>query len=377
MLLRRLKDRVVQSEPDRIRCIATSATIGRGREDFPAVVRFANELFGERFEWLEDDEQRQDVVEAEREPETALGECWGSGSIELYAGLSAAIQEKRGLGELCQIAIEAGIPQTIVQDAQQQANQAVGAKQERRLLHLLLRGDGRVHRLRNLLKSPRELVTLPPEVFPEQPDDPEPLVQLIDLAVRAKHDADEAPLLPTRYHLFARALEGAFVCLNQDAHKQDEPFLFLSRQENCPHCKAQIFELAACPRCGSAYIVGRDQRDGAQRALRQSSTVGDDPKGKLAYFILTDQIQLPDEDEAVVAEQSMESMDEESVEPYTLCLGCGSLAHGKDASISCQCPAQFPHLTVYRVELKENESALSRCVACGARRTQHLSLIHI
>ncbi len=37
MLLRRLRDRVVASEQGRLRCIATSATLGRGREDFPAV----------------------------------------------------------------------------------------------------------------------------------------------------------------------------------------------------------------------------------------------------------------------------------------------------------------------------------------------------
>ena len=45
MLLRRLKDRVVRSEPGRLRCIATSATLGRGREDFPAVARFASRDF--------------------------------------------------------------------------------------------------------------------------------------------------------------------------------------------------------------------------------------------------------------------------------------------------------------------------------------------
>src|SRR3990172_4166433 len=55
MLLRRLKDRVVRSEQGRLRCMATSATLGRGRGDFPAVARFAAELFNEPFEWLDDD----------------------------------------------------------------------------------------------------------------------------------------------------------------------------------------------------------------------------------------------------------------------------------------------------------------------------------
>src|SRR5579859_5237925 len=44
MLLRRLKDRVVGSERSRLRCIATSATLGKGKEDFPAAATFASNL---------------------------------------------------------------------------------------------------------------------------------------------------------------------------------------------------------------------------------------------------------------------------------------------------------------------------------------------
>ena len=50
MLLKRLKDRIVQSEPGRIQCIATSATLGSEEREFGEVARFARELFGELFE---------------------------------------------------------------------------------------------------------------------------------------------------------------------------------------------------------------------------------------------------------------------------------------------------------------------------------------
>ena len=87
MLLRRLKDRIIQSEVGRIRCIATSATLGDGRKDFRLAAEFATNLFGERFEWQEDDITRQDVVESSREPTSALGHAWGQGSPELYRQL--------------------------------------------------------------------------------------------------------------------------------------------------------------------------------------------------------------------------------------------------------------------------------------------------
>ncbi len=66
MLLRRLKDRVVKSEPGKLQTIATSATLGRGEQDFPEVVDFASHLFGEKFEWIDENPDRQDVVQATR-----------------------------------------------------------------------------------------------------------------------------------------------------------------------------------------------------------------------------------------------------------------------------------------------------------------------
>ncbi len=71
MLLRRLKDRVVGGgESGRLRCIATSATLGGrgGRDDFPQVADFASRLFGEPFLWKEAVPRQQDVVEAARVP---------------------------------------------------------------------------------------------------------------------------------------------------------------------------------------------------------------------------------------------------------------------------------------------------------------------
>ncbi len=68
MLLRRLKDRVAASRPGAIRCIATSATLGSNKAE---AVRFAKELFGEKFEWEDSDTARRDVVEAEFESRTA------------------------------------------------------------------------------------------------------------------------------------------------------------------------------------------------------------------------------------------------------------------------------------------------------------------
>jgi hypothetical protein len=221
MLLRRLKDHIVRSEPGRLRCIATSATLGRGQQDFPAIARFAAEIFGERFEWADDDPARQDVVEAEREPAAALGDRWGEGTPALYAALTDALERQSPLAALCRLALGEGVPADVVEQARQEALRSPEDAPSR-FLYFLLRGDGRLHRLRSELAQPQSLTKLSPIIFPGDNRASEALVRLVDLAVRARTGPEEVPLLPTRYHLFARALEGAFVCLNEAAHREGQ-----------------------------------------------------------------------------------------------------------------------------------------------------------
>ena len=93
MLLRRVRDRVASSRP--IQCIATSATVGG---DAPAVTAFAGNLFGQTFEWVEGDVDRQDLVLATRvaSPE---GPFWGPLTTADYIEL-AARGEDAGQGVL-------------------------------------------------------------------------------------------------------------------------------------------------------------------------------------------------------------------------------------------------------------------------------------
>src|SRR5207302_1988531 len=87
------------------------------------------------------------------------------------------------------------------------------------------------------------------------------VVMLVNLAVRARPSAASLSLLPARYHAFARALEGVFVCLNRQGHADHQPHLFLSRHEICPDCNGWVVELATCVRCGATYVVGRIEGD--------------------------------------------------------------------------------------------------------------------
>ncbi len=377
MLLRRLKDRVVASEAGRLRCVATSATLGRGREDYPAVTRFASELFGEPFEWLGEDSRRQDVVAATRLPLAALGKPWGEGSFALYSALQQCVSAdpnptSETLGALTEIARQHHVPQAVVEEAHRgsasQGDDAVNC-----FLYLLLRGDGRLRALQDkLAEEPCFLTHLAQDIFPGDAHANEALVTLVDLAVRARPDPNSLSLLPARYHVFARALEGVFACLNDQAHRALEdhpPRLFLTRREKCPHCGSHVTELAICTRCGAAYVVGRlspGPVEGGPSQLRPLTGQPDDPRGKRAYFLLTNHVVELDEDEAVAIGEDVEEVVDDDCEPYTMCVLCGAIAPGSSADLKCGCGPLSPKVALRRVDLQDSPE-LKRCVSCGAR----------
>jgi len=259
------------------------------------------------------------------------------------------------------------VPQAVVEEARRGVAQAQGHEAVGRFLYLLLRGDGRLRALQDkLAEEPRFLSDLAADLFPNREDADERLINLVNLAVRAR--------------------PGAFACLNTAAHEgaEDNPArLFLTRREECPHCHSQVFELATCPRCGAAYVVGRltygpngdrqsllsDTERGRGRGqmyLRHLTGPFDDLRGKRAYFLLAEQTAGLDEDEAVATGEDLDAIAEDECEPYTLCLGCGAIVPGNNASTECGCDASVPRLTLRYVDLQDKPE-LRRCVSCGSR----------
>lgn len=368
MLLRRLKDRVVRSQQGRLRCIATSATLGGGRADFAAVAAYAQELFGEPFEWNDQDPARQDIIDAERE-EYEGEPAWGEGSPLLYQRLRQVLtstQSQVALDTMRQAALDGGVPASIVDGAIAWArSQPVPLSA---FLSRLLSGDARLARLRNLLAgNPRFLNDAARSVFPDLPAGQAlpALTALVSIAARTRPSSDAVPLLPARYHLFVRALEGAFVCLNDhDLSSSYSPKLFLERHERCPDCSNVAFELGTCSRCGAAYLIG-DIENGEDCEYLRPLHPTDIDQRRPVYVLLNDGSAVPEEDEDEAIAMAAPSFDNNSF-PAFLCLHCAALMPDTGASNACSSCGGQRIQRVLRRPLAPTETKLPKCLACGA-----------
>lgn len=383
MLLRRVQDRVAGQQHGKIQAIATSATLGRGIEDFGAVSEFATHLFNKPFVWDEHDPTLQDVIGADNLPIEALGPTWGKGNPDLYAALHRIVDEKDTpddpqIREMDENAKRLGVPPVILEQARQAANQSSDLKVQR-WLYNVLNGDENLRQvLEDLKTSPSLLHKIADSIFPGTSNASQALVDLVALAVMARTGSEEMPLLPARYHVFARALEGAFICLNKDGHKNGEPRLFLNRHKFCPHCKSRIFELANCTRCGVAYLVGK-QKPGSQLIenpekfkinpnnmylVQDSALYTSESVHGSSYFVFLEKSAEEDEDETVNTE-SDDNNDEhpESLIQCWLCPECGQI-QDQPSPRKCGCTAGMQ--IIRRVDIGRKKT-LRRCISCSTR----------
>jgi len=347
MLLRRLKDRIVESKANRLTCIATSATLGEGPEDFPQAAEFAQHLFGEPF-------KADDVFEASRKNVSELGEAWGKGTPELYADLDKLFDDNASVSAdvISAVSKSHAIPTQITRQLNQNKN-------ANHALYALLRGDQRLHDLQIRLEQEPELLTvIAAEMFPELDDlaAQEAIIHLVNLAVRARPDGNSLPLIPARYHVFARALEGAFACFNEKKHKDGKPHLFLNRHEKCPDCDSSVFEIATCARCGIIYIVAEEETDEGNRHLHVPKGGRGMESRPLNFFIHTEYLPEFNEDN---------SDDEDIVTDdwlaHTLCVQCGQITeHGKALRCDCQ---NSVHL--HKAPTKDQEQNRMYCPHCA------------
>ena len=138
----------------------------------------------------------------------------------------------------------------------------------------------------------------------------EDLVSFINVATKA--EKDKTALIKARYHMFIRALEGAFITLEPDKK------LFLTRKAYSENNEDsyKVFEAAVCDDCGRIGIAGKTVYDRLESSTNRYDT-------NLEMYL----IERKDDDFDINENDNEEDGDEIGREDYLICSKCGEIHH--------------------------------------------------
>jgi ATP-dependent helicase YprA (DUF1998 family) len=321
MLMRRLRARI--STRDTVQYILTSATLG-GKDANDAIVNFAERL-----------------CEVPFKPENIIRSQDATPPMKENAIFPSALFTD---------IIHSGKP---ISDVLRDYNVTDFSKEgddSEKLFELLLH----CNLFKRFVESSRKPITiseLQSSLSKEQPISIDQLIDFISICTRA--EKGKTSLIKARYHFFVRALEGAYVTLNEP--KQ----LFLQRKENVvTGGKNQaVFEIAVCSDCGRLALVGAEDECGY---LKQVARKNDSNPKECEYFLIDDgsigNDLLDDEDEDEKGQPSEEN-------DYIVCPSCGKIALKGSLRFGDICDCHDKYVAIKKVKRTKNGTA--RCAACG------------
>ena len=326
LLLRRLKARI--SNPAQVPHILTSATLG-GKEADKDIVTFAETLCAAKFQ--EDDIIRSNTVMPEfpnwmidypirlfselSNPESSLNEILDAYHVEYDSSLSDA----ETLFDLC-------MSSTLYKA------------------------------LRECVTGPMTVKQITSRVNSLMPVTEDDIVNLIHVASRA--EKNKMALIKARYHMFVRALEGAYITIG--ARKS----IFLNRSKYTPDEKYRVFEAAVCDDCGRIGIAGKEVHGFFEFAHDRWD------KEKEVY-LLREQNERWDEqedDEDDATEQNGCGKND-----FLICATCGKILHeSRRSEFDCDCDTAN-RIRVRKAEVKGTRSE-HRCPCCNIG---HMKLFYL
>lgn len=247
-LLRKLRNRFAPNAD--IRCIGTSASLGTDQASRQSVLQFAGRLFGFPF---------HEVITATRVQHHLLGVAANS--------LHISNQQWTALHELLQSVRE-------VEDVNQWIDLWNNGVRNIHLDFIVAAGVNSlsagligplscceaVRQVSELLsrRGVRKLQEIARDIFPNLPeaDAVAAMTAVISLGAFAREHEEGFPLLPARYHFFAKGIEDATVELvpTQDPNVEPARNLRFKREFQDAETEVTRYRLLTCRRCGELYL---------------------------------------------------------------------------------------------------------------------------
>lgn len=352
LLMRRLKERVIVDKSKKFQCIGTSATLAGERRDYPAVVQFAKDIFGEHFDEV-------DIIVAERAainpsktgitlPSDLYGEWAEYLTTEPNPEVSYFVKSLQSRD----------ISEDLIQTWLNQTDNSIEA-----FLYVVLQQDYIVQKLLSYLKENETpfFEATAHYLFPESEHVTEITAALISLAVRAKHSSSEFPLIPARYHFFIRAIEGAYIAFTPKPVVVTEP----TREIITDSGTFRAFEIGVCKECGALYLIGAISKEHLDHPL-----IIDEKYEPSQYFLF--QNDYHDEADGEDEDNTSDNTEKAQEEEYILCSKCGRIQRSTSMRTFCDCGKKFK---VYVYKTPSIDSKVHKCRSCY-RTTSRGSMVH-
>lgn len=276
-LIRRLRARLgIHDRPDKLRVIATSASLGSDAKAVDTVKRFAADIIGKEPSDFEAITGTREVPSPAAPAPAEVADLLAKLDLD---GINEALD-----GPSLRVHLATLLPAT---EAGVQSSEAEVLAE----LHASLAGRPWVNQLvRAAAGKALALTDLADHVFPGHSESRRALEALLTIGTLARRKQDEPGLIPTRVHGLFRGLHGLFACVNPSCGgRQSEPGelallgrLYTSPRSTCDACGCRVFEIASCRSCGSPYLFAYSQGD----ALDRLSFLWGETEGALLRMVL-------------------------------------------------------------------------------------------
>ena len=295
LLLKRLKARI--SKPSNVLHILTSATLG-GKEADADIVKFAETLCNADFS--ADDIIRSHTVQPSYEKEAV------DVPLKMFADLVDSEKPLNYIAEEYGMKVPEGQPTA-------------------EFLYDLCVNAAVYRDLRNIVVRPMTIPEITKNLRTIYEVTEQDVVNIINVAAQASKN--KVSLIKARYHMFAKALEGAYITLGANKNL----ILNRSRYFEIGEDEWRVFECAVCDDCGRIGVAGKEVNGKLEFANNSKDS-------DIEYYLLRDSMDTDPDTEK--EEDEIEDEEEIGKNDYLICSKCGSIIHEslKD-QLPCSCGA--------------------------------------
>jgi len=375
MLVRRLKERLSKKPGDMI-CIATSATLIN--DDADQAVVFAQNLFGENLDV-------DDIIFGEPNNSNLTLSTdnyeYISPDVYIHHDFDHLIEEIRkenpSVDDIALWMSEIGLlNEEALSHVEDFSDDLTG------FLYEGLKKNSEIKRLRDwMIESGDPVTAIDAAKFLfsslDEADSLQALNHLVELGALARPGKNMLPLLPAKYHLFARPPQGIWVCINPNCLEKKNKNIadrkwskvFSIPHETCDSCGAAVYPIYLCRQCGQIFIA-TDKKDNLYHPS-SDSLMEESQKQYFTWRLIEENLALSDNDNEEEVDGFIKArfLQEEKI----ICLNCR-----KEKKL-CLCKDPVYSVPLYDIQKEETTKikndvirrwkpveSIQECPRCGS-----------